>query len=106
VLSFSEALHTELKNRGIRVTVLCPGPVATEFAERAGVKGSIAPPILAQPADYVAELGYRGLMEGRRVVVPGLANKVVTAIVRLVPRALILASVNVRQLRRRSAQQT
>jgi len=38
VLSFSEALHSELKARGIRVTVLCPGPVPTEFAERAGIK--------------------------------------------------------------------
>jgi len=39
VLSFSEALHSEFKARGIRVTVLCPGPVPTEFAERAGVSG-------------------------------------------------------------------
>ncbi len=37
VLSFSEALHSELKSRGVRVTVLCPGPVPTEFAARAGL---------------------------------------------------------------------
>jgi len=103
VLSFTEALHKELKGRGIRVSVLCPGPVATEFAERAGVKGNVAPPILAQPAAYVAEQGYRGLMSGHRVVVPGLANKLVTIIVRLVPRRLIMATVNVRQSRRSSA---
>jgi short-subunit dehydrogenase len=36
VLSFTEALHSELKPLGIRVAVLCPGPVPTEFAERAG----------------------------------------------------------------------
>ena len=43
VLSFTEALHSELKPRGIKVAVLCPGPVPTEFAERAGVKGGLAP---------------------------------------------------------------
>ncbi len=104
VLSFTEALHKELKRRGIKAAVLCPGPVATEFAERAGVKGHIAPPILAQPADYVAERGYRGLMEGHRVIVPGVANRVVTVLTRLVPRRLLMATVHVRQSRRRSAQ--
>ena len=37
VLSFTEAMHSELKPRGIRVAVLCPGPVPTEFGERAGL---------------------------------------------------------------------
>ena len=45
VLSFSEALHSELKARGVRVTVLCPGPVPTEFAARAGVSSGLAPDI-------------------------------------------------------------
>ena len=103
VLSFTEALHVELKSRGIRVTVLCPGPVETEFAERAGVKGNIAPPILAQSAEYVAELGYRGLMRGQRLVVPGLANKIVTILTRLVPRGVVMGAVNVRQSHRSPA---
>jgi short-subunit dehydrogenase len=106
VLSFSEALSSEFKRRGIRVTTLCPGPVQTEFAERAGVIGNIAPPILAQPADYVAELGYRGLMRGQRVVIPGLANKIAAFMARLVPHALLLAAVDARQSRRRSARET
>ena len=50
VLSFSEALHSELKPRGVRVTVLCPGPVPTEFAARAGVKGGMAPAFMTQIA--------------------------------------------------------
>ena len=45
VLSFSEALHSELKSRGVRVTVLCRGPVPTEFAARAGLSKSMAPDI-------------------------------------------------------------
>jgi short-subunit dehydrogenase len=104
VLSFTEALHSELKSRGIRVTVLCPGPVPTEFAERAGVSGGLAPGLLTQTAESVAEAGYRGLMRGQRVVVPGLASKLITIFVRLVPRRLLLRMVDSRQSRRRSAQ--
>jgi uncharacterized protein len=103
VLSFSEALHSELKARGIRVTVLCPGPVPTEFAERAG---GLAPGILTQSADTVAEAGYRGLMRGARAVVPGLGNKLITFLIRIVPRRLLLRLVDSRQSRRRSAQGT
>jgi hypothetical protein len=106
VLSFTEALHVELKSRGIRVTVLCPGPVKTEFAERAGVKGNLGPPILTQSAEYVAELGYRGLMRGQRVVVPGLGNKIVTILTRLVPRGVLMNAVNVRQSHRSPAPPT
>src|SRR3979409_735658 len=48
VLSFSEALHQELKPRGVRVTVLCPGPVPSEFQARAGFRKETYPPILTQ----------------------------------------------------------
>ena len=100
VLSFSEALHSELKPRGVRVTVLCPGPVPTEFGERAGVKGSMAPAFMTQSARAVAEEGYRGLMAGRRVVVPGTANKLMAWLIRLIPRRLLLAAIDRRQARR------
>jgi short-subunit dehydrogenase len=106
VLSFSEALHSELKSRGVRVTVLCPGPVPTEFAARAGLSSGLAPGLLTQSAERVAEAGYRGLMRGDRMVVPGLANKLVTILIRIVPRRLLLRMVDSRQSRRRSAQRT
>ncbi len=106
VLSFSEALFSEFKSRGIRVTVLCPGPVSTEFAERAGVAGTRRPGLLSVSAGAVAEAGYRGLMAGRRLVVPGLANKLITFIIPLVPRRWLLRAVSLRQSARRSAQST
>jgi len=106
VLSFSEALHSELKSRGVRVTVLCPGPVPTEFATRAGVIGSLAPDFLSQSPERVAELGYRGLMRGQRVVIPGLTNKLVTFLVRIIPRRVLLAAVDSRQSRRRRVPRT
>jgi short-subunit dehydrogenase len=104
VLSFSEALHSEFKARGVRVTVLCPGPVPTEFAERAGVRGGLAPGFLTQSAEQVAQAGFRGLMRGQRTVVPGLANKLVTLAIRIIPRRVVLRLVDSRQSRRRSAQ--
>jgi hypothetical protein len=106
VLSFSEALHSEFKARGIRVTVLCPGPVPTEFAERAGVVGGLGPGLLTQSAEQVAEAGFRGLMAGRRVVLPGLGNKLITLALRIAPRRMVLKAVASRQRARRSAQGT
>lgn len=107
VLSFTEALHSELKPLGVRVAVLCPGPVPTEFAERAGISGGrVASSILTQSADYVAAAGYSGLMQGHRTVVPGFINKLVTILIRIIPRRLVLRVVDSRQRRRRSAQQT
>jgi uncharacterized protein len=101
VLSFSEALHLELKPRGVRVTCLCPGPVATEFQARAGIVEAKPPWPLAVSAERVAEAGYRGLMRGQRLVVPGFANKLLAALVpRWVPRSILLAQLDARQLKR------
>ncbi len=92
VLSFSEALHEELKKSGVRVTVLCPGPVATGFQARAGLRpGGIGEGgLLALPARRVAEIGYDGLARGKRVVVAGLANRLAVFFMGLVPHALLL----------------
>ncbi len=107
VLSFSEALHSELKASGVRVSVLCPGPVPTEFAERAGIKGgSMVPDYLSQSPEAVAEAGYRGLMQGRRTIIPGFLNKLIVMLIRFLPRSLLLAAVDFRQSRRRPAPRT
>ena len=90
VLSFSEALHRELKPKGVRVTVLCPGPVPTEFQARAGMSDDAFPRLLTRSAEQVVRDGYRGLMQGRRVVVPGPANRAVTTMIRFAPRSLVL----------------
>jgi len=97
VLSFSEALHHELAPRGVRVTALCPGPVPTEFQARAGISTETFSPLLTRSAGRVAADGYRGLAEGRPVVVPGLANKVLTTLVRFVPRNILLKATDLAQ---------
>jgi short-subunit dehydrogenase len=94
VLSFSEALHHELKGAGVRVTALCPGPVPTEFQARSGITGQLFPSLLTRSARRVARDGYRALAEGRRVVVPGSANRVVTMIAPLVPRSVLFRSMD------------
>jgi short-subunit dehydrogenase len=91
VLSFSEALHQELKARDVRVTALCPGPVETEFQARAGMPSDYFPPMFARSAERVAREGYGGLMANRRVVVPGSHNRVAALLPRLLPRGLMLS---------------
>jgi short-subunit dehydrogenase len=100
VLSFSESLHAELAPRGIRVTIVCPGPVPTEFAARAGVKSNLGPSFLIQSAEAVAEAGYGGLMRGERVVIPRLVNRVAVFGIRAAPRSLLLRLIGSHQGRR------
>jgi short-subunit dehydrogenase len=102
VLSFSEALHSELAPRGVRVTALCPGPVPTEFQARAGITRDSYPSLLTESAEAVAEQGYQGLKDGRRLVVPGFGNKAVTFLTRLVPRGVVLAALQRRNRQRQS----
>ena len=93
VLSFSEALHWELRPRGIRVTALCPGPVPTEFQARAGFRKDTGTDVLTQSAERVADIGYRALQRGERVAVPGIGNWITTSVARLLPRRLLLSAV-------------
>src|SRR4029079_16834063 len=93
VVSFSDALHWELRNRGIRVTALCPGPVPTEFQARAGFADDNSTDILARSADRVALDAYRALQKGQRLVVPGVLNHATTLIAKWMPRRLLMAAV-------------
>ena len=90
VLSFSEALHQELAPFRVKVTALCPGPVPTEFHARAGISARRLPRRLVRSAERVARDGYEGFIRGQRVVIPGFANKMVTALPRLIPCSLML----------------
>ena len=90
VLSFTEALARELEPQGVRVSVLCPGPVKTEFQLRAGVDTKPPSPLLRRSAEQVAQAGYDGFMAGKRVIVPGFGNKIVSLLPRLLPRGLVL----------------
>jgi uncharacterized protein len=96
VLSFSEALHHELSSRGVRVTALCPGPVPTEFQARSQMQLPAAARAVELPPNRVAEIGYDGLMRGRRVVIAGIGNKIAVSFLRFVPNTLLLRLVDQR----------
>src|SRR5262249_1108553 len=101
VVSFSEALHRELKPRGVRVTVLCPGPVPTEFQGRAGVRGESFPRLITQTAEQVPQEGYRALLTGRPLLIPAFPHNLVPFLVRLTPSQRALAVVEARHGSRR-----
>jgi uncharacterized protein len=90
VLSFSEAIGSELEGTGVTVTALCPGPTATGFQARSKVeKSRLFQRMKVMDARTVAEAGYRGLMAGKPVVIPGLMNKILAQSVRFSPRCLV-----------------
>lgn len=101
VLSFTEALRGELRDTGVRVTALCPGPVPTEFQSRAGFVPGMDSKLLTVSAVDVARAGYDGLMANRQVVLPGFAVRIIPFLLRFVPRAWVLAAVAKVQQRRR-----
>jgi short-subunit dehydrogenase len=100
VLSFSKGLARELRGTGVSVTALCPGTTRTAFAARSGAGDSFLYRRLpGMSARAVAVAGYRGLMRGAPVVIPGLFTKIVALAGELPPRAIAL-SVNDWILRR------
>jgi hypothetical protein len=91
-LSFTEALHAELRGTGVTVTALCPGPVKTEFMDDPGVQEGAAslPAPMWVHASVVAERGVRALARGRRTAVPGVLNRIGTWAGRHTHRGLLL----------------
>jgi len=84
VYSFSVALAEELAGTGVTVTTLCPGATRTEFHDRAGMQRSLRWLPLME-ADEVARIGYRGLMRGKRIVIPGTMNRIAAALSKCLP---------------------
>ncbi|MDI6450122.1 SDR family NAD(P)-dependent oxidoreductase [Anaerobaca lacustris] len=86
VVSFSEAIGNELAGTGVTVTALCPGPVDTEFIEKANLRQAkgFARPVAVRG---VAEAGYDAMLKGKPVIVPGLVSKlIIHLLLRLTPR--------------------
>jgi hypothetical protein len=90
VNTFSEALHYELKGTGITVTLSCPGPTLTEFAEVSNVQNKKLFQMNAMTSDLVARQAYRAMMKGTRRITHGARNKVGSQISRLSPRSAVI----------------
>jgi hypothetical protein len=92
VLSFSEAIASELKDHGITVTALCPGLTETGFVEAANMEDTKflnkAKAGMAT-AEEVAEYGYEAMMKGKTVAVHGMINSLMAQSARFLPRDLV-----------------
>jgi short-subunit dehydrogenase len=91
VLYFSEALREEVYKCGITVSTLCPGPTETNFEKTSGmgntllVKRKLMPPMSAQ---RVAAIGFHGFKAKKRVIIPGVRNKIGTILTYFFPRSI------------------
>lgn len=103
VLSFSEALAEEVRGTGVSVTALCPELTKTGFQRRAGLQGVRMVRGSMMDAATVARIGYRGLLQGKRVVIPGWSNKLMALVTRWSPRTLVIRTIRWLQERRRPA---
>jgi len=90
ILSFSRALRFELKNTHISVSCLCPGPINTGFATRAGLDAfSKMAEKFNMQADEVAKIGLNGMFNNKPEIIPGLANKISAFATRILPKSFI-----------------
>jgi short-subunit dehydrogenase len=92
VLSFTDALHEEMRGTGVTVCAVCPGPVRTEFGEQGGFGGADdrIPGALWLEATKVAEDAIRALEAGDRVTVPGAGNQIAALWGQHLPRSVLL----------------
>ena len=89
VIAFSESLAIEVEGSGVVVSALCPGPVATGFADRAGLDVESMRGMAVLDARTCAEAGWRGLMAGRRIIIPGTGLRAMALVPRFVPRSVM-----------------
>ncbi len=90
VLSFSQSLHEELKETGVTVTCLCPGPTKTDFAATAHTSKTHPTQTTAITPRMVAEYGYKSMLHGKAIAVHGTSNKMSVFVAsRLLPRVFV-----------------
>jgi len=90
VLSFSEALNNEVAEYGISVTALCPGSTESGFQSAALGEGREVKERKLPSAKEVAGYGYRAMMKGKAVAIPGFRNALMATAVRFMPRSLVV----------------
>lgn len=91
VLHFSLALNEETKKHGVSVTVVCPGFTRTEFQSRADYDASAMPGFVWQTAEAVVNESLAAYAAGQSLCVPGLQNRVTSALTGLLPRAMLVS---------------
>jgi len=87
--SFAAALRNELKDTGLTVTCLMPGPTETEFFQRADMMDTKVGSEQKMPADEVARIGFKAMMDGEADVVAGMKNKLQAAVAHVTPSSAL-----------------
>jgi short-subunit dehydrogenase len=89
VVSFSVALSEEVRERGITVSTLCPGPTPTGFRARAGIRRSMMGGLGVVDSRVVARIGFEGLMAGKLVIIPGILNRLGALVAKHAPMGVV-----------------
>jgi short-subunit dehydrogenase len=90
VISFSQAIAEELRGSGVTVTCLCPGATDTGFADRANMRNTLLFRMPRADAPSVALAGYRAMLAGHDLCVPGLRNQLTGVFAKFAPRRMLL----------------
>lgn len=85
IMSFSNALSGELSHTGVKISTLCPGATRTEFASKAKIENTLLFKLAVMDADQVVNIAYPQLMRGKRVIIPGLYNKLLILFAKIAP---------------------
>lgn len=89
VTSFTQAIHEEVRGKGVKVTVLCPGFTDTEFQDRGGFDRNGVPKAAWMSAEQVAAAGLSALNRNQAMCVPGVPNKLLAASTHVMPRGMV-----------------
>ena len=85
IKSFSDALCGEYRKTNIRVSTLCPGATQTEFAIKANIDNTLLFKLAVMKPERVAEVAYSKMMKGKRIIIPGMYNKLLVAFSKILP---------------------
>lgn len=88
VLNLTEAIYEEVRDYGIKIACICPGPVRTSFQDKAGINKSEKAKKYLMNADIVAKIGYDEFKKGKVIIIPGIKNKILVNLSKLLPRAI------------------
>ncbi len=97
VLNLTEAIHEECRGSNVKVSCLCPGPVKTEFQNKAGIVKTEAAKKYLMDVRIVANKGYEGFVKGKAIIIPGFKNKLLFLGNKYLPRSIsrkIINSIN------------
>lgn len=89
ILSFSNALCGELSHTNVKITTLCPGATNTEFSKKAGLDNSLLFKVAVMNPRKVVDIAFSALLKGKRVVIPGLYNKFLVMLSKILPVSIL-----------------